>query len=101
MLNFTKDKMQFVEFMKQNQMHWDSISDDFFEGAFIGDGIQGAMVMADNEEPDTIRMLLSRYDIIEDSIIEDLEYCQARLYAASIILKPLFEVSKKTMKLDL
>jgi hypothetical protein len=101
MLNITKDKRKISEFMKENQQNWDSVSDDFFDGAFIGDGIQGAMVIADDQIPDAIRMLMGRYDIIEDSMIDELEYCHARLYAGSIIINPQFEVSNKSMKLDL
>jgi len=100
MLNFTKDIKMRKDLLKDNEMHWKTVDDNFFNGAFIGDGIQGAMIMSDSDAK-SIRMLLGRYDVIEDSIIEEFEYCQPRLYVASIIIQPQAEAISREMKLNL
>ena len=101
MLNCTKDRMCWKEFMKSNDLYWNSLDDNFFNGAFIGDGKQGAMILADSQNPSAIRMLMGKYNVIEDSIIKEIEYCKPRLFCGSIIINPKSEVKNRVMRLNL
>ena len=101
MLNCTIDRMCWKEFMKKNDIYWDKLDDDFFNGAFIGDGKQGAMIMLDSENPSAIRMLMGKYDVVEHSMIKEFEYCKPRLFCGSIIIDPKSKVENHVMRMNL
>jgi hypothetical protein len=101
MLNCSKEKERYGEFVKSNNLKWDKISSYFFDGAFIGDGIQGAMIFADDANSSNIRMLMGRYDVVEHSKIEEVEYCMPRLYIGSIMIEPEKSAQKSSMELNL
>jgi hypothetical protein len=89
-------------FMAQNDLVWENgISPDFYNGAFIGDGMQGAMIMRDEQDEKVVRMLLGHYNAITHSTISKWEYCQSRVFAGNIMIVPKGNGAKHTMRLDL
>ncbi len=90
-----------AEFMVSNDLFWDGdISTDYYEGAFIGNGKQGAMIMADAQRPDQLRMLMGRYNVVAHYKLPD-EYTDPKLFAGSIELGAAGSVTGRTMRLDL
>jgi hypothetical protein len=76
-------------FMAQNDLIWENgISPDFYNGAFIGDGVQGAMILRDGRDKKAVRMLLGHYSAITYSTIPKWEYCQSRVFAGNIVITP-------------
>lgn len=89
-------------FMAQNDLVWnDGLSPDFYNGAFIGDGVQGAMILRDETNPEAIRMLLGHYNAITHSSVTKWEYCKSRVFAGNIVIAPKGGGAKHTMRLDL
>ena len=101
MIKCNKDIEKCGEFIKSNNLKWDKPSSYFFDGAFIGDGIQGATIFAESDHSSNIRMLMGRYDVVEHSKIEEVEYCMPRLYVGSITIEPAKTPEKSTMELNL
>jgi alpha-L-fucosidase 2 len=89
-------------FMAENDLVWeDGISPDYYNGAFIGDGMQGAMIMRDELDEKAVRMLLGHYNAITHSTIQKWEYCNSRAFAGNIMIVPTGDEVKHTMRLDL
>ena len=90
------------KFVAGNDLVWDEkIDTSFYNGAFIGDGVQGAMIMQDNINKDGIRMLMGHYKAIAHNIIPGLEYCDSRVFAGDIIIAPVGKASSQTMRLNI
>jgi hypothetical protein len=100
----TKDQPFSVngEFMKANDLTWSKpLSPDWDRGAFIGDGIQGAMIMRDNKDENALRILMGRYDVTANYSIPEFEYCIPRVNAGSIILTPESKTSSESMRMNI
>ncbi|MGX1928973.1 glycosyl hydrolase family 95 catalytic domain-containing protein [Flagellimonas sp. 2504JD4-2] len=77
------------KFIAKQDLIWNNnVDSDFFNGAFIGDGVQGAMIMKDTINPNGLRMLLAHYKAISHYTIPDFEYCDSKVYAGNIIITP-------------
>lgn len=85
----------------QNDLTWQVMAPDFYTGAFIGDGIQGAMIMRDDQNEDGIRMLMGHYKAITHHTIPKWEYCQSRVFAGEIIIHPKGKPVSESMRLSL
>ncbi|RPH94662.1 MAG: hypothetical protein EHM72_15445, partial [Calditrichaeota bacterium] len=68
-------QIDWPQFLAQQDMVWEEIDTDFYNGAFIGDGIQGAMIMQDEFNANGIRMLMGHYQAIAHYSISGWEYC--------------------------
>jgi hypothetical protein len=89
-------------FMATNDLVWENgISPDYYDGAFIGDGMQGAMIMRDEQDAKAVRMLLGHYNAITHSTIPQWEYCNSRVFAGNIMIVPKGGDVKHRMRLDL
>lgn len=77
------------------------IKPDFYNGAFIGDGVQGAMIMQDTVDTNAVRMLMGHYNAITHSSIPKLEYCVSRVFAGDIMISPKGAEPSHTMRLNL
>jgi alpha-L-fucosidase 2 len=87
--------------LSKNDLVWTTVSPDFYDGAFIGDGIQGAMIMEDDTDSDGIRMLMGHYKAVAHSSISGWEYVNSRIFAGDILITPIGKAGSKTMRLDL
>ena len=93
-------------FMARQDLTWSSsepqgIQPGYFNGAFVGDGVAGGMIFRDADEPQTLRLLMGRYDVIAHSSIPKLEYCIPRLFAGDILLTPAGTTREESMRLSL
>lgn len=90
------------EFISRSDLVWtNGLEPDFYNGAFIGDGVQGAMIMRDPQDTNAVRMLLGHYNAITHSSIPKWEYCQSRVFAGNIIVAPKSPALKQTMRMGL
>jgi alpha-L-fucosidase 2 len=80
---------------------WTQIDSNFYNGAFIGDGLQGAMIMQDNKNSDGIRMLLGHYKAISHNTITGWEYINSRIYVGNIVIHPAHKALTQTMRLNI
>lgn len=83
-------------------LEWDgNINSSFYDGAFLGDGLQGVMVMRDDKDSLSLRMLMGHYKAIAHYTIQKWEYCNSRVYAGSIMITPSGKEKNQTMKMDI
>jgi hypothetical protein len=85
--------------LKPRNLVWENkdFSDDWENVAFIGDGRQGASILLDNVNANDLRVLLSRYDIVE---YPEKGYWP-RVFAGNVIISPKGTVADRTMEQDL
>jgi len=94
--------LNWPEFISRSDLVWtNGLEPDFYNGAFIGDGVQGAMIMRDTQDTNAVRMLLGHYNAITHSSIPKWEYCQSRVFAGNIIVAPKSPALKQTMRMGL
>ena len=85
--------------LKPRNLVWENkdFSDDWSNIAFIGDGQQGASVLIDNVNSNDLRLLFSRYDIVD---YPKTGYWP-RVFAGNVIISPAGRVETRTMEQDL
>ncbi len=93
-------QIDWPHFLAQQDLVWEEIDTDFYNGAFIGDGIQGAMIMQDESNTNGIRMLMGHYQAIAHYSISGWEYCDSRVYAGNIFIHPEGTAVSQTMRLN-
>jgi len=90
------------DFVASSDLVWtNGIKPDFYDGAFIGDGVQGAMIMRDTVDTNAVRVLMGHYNATTHYAIPNLEYCVSRVFAGNIIISPKGESPGHTMRLNL
>lgn len=101
-LTTSAQNIDWPNFIATNDLVWtEGIDSNFYHGAFIGDGIQGAMILQDNKNENGLRMLLGHYKAITHNPIAGLEFCDSRVYVGNIIITPVGKTSTQTMRLDI
>lgn len=93
-------------FLSRQDLVWDdanaeSIQPGFYNGAFLGDGSAGGMLFRDPAEPQSLRWLMGRYDVVAHEAIPKFEYCNPRLFAGDILLTPIGRQRRESMRLSL
>ncbi len=87
-INAISQNLDWKEIVNSGDLVWSKTDSSFYNGAFIGDGVQGAMIMRDTENPDGIRMLMGHYKAIAHYTVTGWEYINSRVYAGNIIIHP-------------
>ncbi len=77
-----------------HDLTWEKLSADFYDAPFFGDGVQGGTLLSDEQDGSAARILLGHYKAITYSGVPKWEYCDSRVYAASIIAKPFGAIEK-------
>jgi hypothetical protein len=94
-------QVKWPETISSADLVWAKVDSNFYNGAFLGDGIQGAMIMRDTLNPDGIRMLMGHYKAIAHSSISGWEYCDSRVYAGNIVIEPAGNTLSQNMRLNI
>jgi hypothetical protein len=90
------------DFVSKHDLIWNNTVDSsFYNGAFIGDGVQGAMITQDGKNPNGLRMLLGHYKAYSNHAVSGLDYTNQRVYAGNIIIAPIGKTTTKTMRLNI
>jgi hypothetical protein len=93
---------QWAQFLHKCDYRVDGqIPTGFFHGAFIGDGVSGAMIYRDAADPAELRWLMGRYDITAHQSLPKLEYCTPRLFAGDILLRPAGKIATESLRMNL
>jgi alpha-L-fucosidase 2 len=88
--------------ISKGDLVWNNNLDaDFFNGAFIGDGTQGAMITQDPNNKNGIRMMLGHYMAIAHNYIQHVDMCDSRVFIGDIVITPSGKSQGQTMRLDL
>jgi len=93
------DKINWPEFLARHDLIWKKMPGGWSDGAFIGNGLLGAMIYRDTDT--TLRWDIGRSDVTEHRSGNDACFDKARLPIGHFLLKPVGTVNGATMRIDL
>ncbi len=92
-------KLNWTEFLARHNLKWDSLSTDWYSGAFLGNGQLGAMIYKENDT--ALRWDIGNSEVTDNRDDIDVEWGKARLPIGKFLLKCRGTILNSTMELDL
>jgi len=90
------------EFVSKNDLVWNNnLDSSFFHGAFIGNGVQGAMITQDTKNSSGIRMMLGHYKAVAHNYISGVDMCDSRVFIGDIVIQPIGSATLQTMRMNI
>jgi len=87
--------------MAEYDLIWDNtITTEWGNGAFLGNGLLGAMICGDRENPQNLQWELGRTDVCAHYKIEGIDWNMPRVFIGELVLKPAGLVTSRSMRLD-
>ena len=90
-----KVDVDWPSFMARQDMVWNRLPKDYYEGPFVGNGLMGTIIFKDDKEPDALRFEIGRTDIYDD------RENSGRLPIGRALLKPVGKIVGAKMRVDL
>ncbi len=104
-IGFTKLDVDWPGFLARHDMIWDRLPRDYFEGAFVGNGLMGTILFQDDKQPNTLRFELGRTDVYDHRQDRGTWQCsthgRVRLPIGQLLLTPLGEITQARLRTDL
>lgn len=94
-------KVEWPKYMAQHDLLWDCFPEDYFAGAFAGNGLLGTIIFKDNIEPNTLRFEIGRTDVYDHRTKESSAYETSRLPIGQLLLTPVGKITKVRLRNDL
>ena len=88
-------------FMARQDMVWDRLPRDYYEGPFVGNGLMGTIIFKDDKEPDALRFEIGRTDIYDNREGVNKVHERCRLPIGQALLKPVGKIVGAKMRVDL
>ena len=92
-------KIDWAQFLSRHDLKWDTLSTDWYTGAFIGNGQLGAVIYKENDQ--ALRWDIGRSDITDHREDIDVEWGKSRLPIGKLLIKSKGSIIDASMKLDL
>ncbi len=89
-------------FMAEQDLQWNRLPVDYFDGPFVGNGLFGAIVFKDDKVSNTLRFEIGRSDVYDHR--DDgtpLGHARIRLPIGQILLTPKGKITASSMRMDL
>jgi len=81
---------------------WENdITSEWGNGAFLGNGLLGAMIYGDRDNPQDLQWELGRTDVCAHYQIEDIDWNMPRVFIGELVMKPASRVASRSMRLDI
>jgi len=88
--------------MTAYDLTWENdITPEWGNGSFIGNGLLGAMVYADRDNPQDLQWEVGRTDVCAHYEIEGIDWNMPRVFIGELLLRPAGRVASRTMRLDI
>ena len=82
-------QVNWPQYLSKHDLVWNKIPKDYFEGAFVGNGILGAIVFQDDSLANTLRFEIGRTDVYDHRSLETpVAYGRERLPIGQLLLTP-------------
>ncbi len=94
-------RVDWPTYLAQHDLLWDRIPADYFEGAFVGNGLLGAILFKDDAEPNTLRFEIGRTDVYDHRTKASSAYETSRLPIGQLLLTPVGAITKATVRCDI
>ena len=92
-------RVNWPEFMGRNDMVWDRIPEDYYEGPFAGNGLLGTILFKDDQQPNTLRFEIGRVDVYDHRAKG--AHGVGRLPIGQLLLTPVGTIEKTNLRTDL
>ncbi|MEI6678133.1 MAG: glycoside hydrolase family 95-like protein [Mariniphaga sp.] len=89
------------KFMAQHDLLWNCLPEDYFAGAFVGNGLLGTILFKDDTSPNTLRFEIGRTDVYDHRTKESSAYETSRLPIGQLLLTPAGTIEKVQLRNDL
>ena len=89
------------KFMAQHDLVWDGLPKNYYEGAFVGNGLLGANIFRDNQQTNSVRFEIGRTDIYDHRQTGSALYERSRLPIGQALLAPVGKISSTKLRTDL
>jgi alpha-L-fucosidase 2 len=99
--SLVKLEIDWPKFMSRQDLVWDKIPADYFEGAFVGNGLLGTIIFKDDLMPSTLRFEIGRTDVYDHRTKTSSAYETSRLPIGQLLLTPVGEIIKSDFRCDL
>ncbi len=94
-----RDQVNWPEFLARQDMIWERMPQDYFEGPFVGNGLLGAILFKDDQEPNTLRLEVGRTDVYDHRTKG--AHPIGRLPIGQLLLTPVGEIQDVHLRVDL
>ncbi len=89
------------KFMAQHDLVWNRLPKDYYEGAFVGNGLLGTIIFRDNQLTNSLRFEIGRTDIYDHREIGSAMYDRCRLPIGQALLTPVGKITGAQLRTDL
>ncbi len=80
--------------MANHDLVWDHLPEDYFAGAFVGNGLLGTIIFKDDAEPNTLRFEIGRTDVYDHRTKVAHAYETSRLPIGQLLLTPVGKIRR-------
>jgi len=99
--SLVKLNVNWPNYMAQQDLIWDRVPEDYFAGAFVGNGLLGTILFKDDIEPNTLRFEIGRTDVYDHRTKGASAYETSRLPIGQLLLTPVGEITKSSFRNDI
>ena len=95
-------KVDWEKFLGRQNPVWTRLPEDYFEGAFVGNGLFGTILFKDDQETNTLRFEIGRSDVYDHRTDGTrLGHARIRLPIGQLLLTPVSAIQKAELRTDL
>ena len=94
-------KVDWPKYLAQQDLVWNTMPKDYFDGAYVGNGLLGAILFKDDQQPNTLRFEIGRTDVYDHRTTEASAYETSRLPIGQLLVKPVGQILKTNIRTDL
>jgi len=103
--NTPKNIINWAEFLAQHDIIYKRLPENYYEGAYVGNGLLGTILYRDDKKPNTIRFDIGRSDVYDHRSTEMLKgkypSGKVRLPIGQLLLCPVGKITKTDLRIDL
>jgi alpha-L-fucosidase 2 len=96
-----KLQVDWPAFMARHDLVWDCLPRDYYEGAFVGNGLLGVIVFRDDQQTNSLRFEIGRTDIYDHRETGSAMYERCRLPIGQALLAPVGKITGAQLRTDL
>ena len=93
--------IDWAKFLGQHDLIWDRLPADYYEGAFVGNGLLGTIIFKDDKDPNALRFEIGRTDVYDHRVGGDGKQERARLPIGQLLLHPVGKITSAKLRCDL
>ena len=99
------NQINWPDFLSQHDIVYNRLPENYYEGAYVGNGLLGTILYRDNLKPNTIRFDIGRSDVYDHRPAEMLKgkypSGKVRLPIGQLLLSPVGKITHTDLRIDL